>query len=192
VLLDECFRASHRDAGPVSVKSATRSLVLGSTALIFVLTASIGLEARQAMDLDELVPRGNVYLDAGSLEPYSGAVERRWRGDLTGQSGRILRERGTLADGRWNDVHEWFHLSGELATKETYRNGQLSGPSETYFKTGQLSAKENYADDRLNGPYESYWHRGRLAERGQWNLGQPCGIWFSFGRTITYDSCPAQ
>ncbi len=147
---------------------------------------------QQAMDLDQLVLRGGVYLHPTTMEPYSGLVERRWPGAPTGRSAGVVRERGTLVEGRWDGIHEWFHLSGELATRETYRTGQLDGPSETYFKTGQLSAKESYADGRLNGPYESYWHRGRLAERGRWSAGQPCGIWFSFGRTLSYTDCRDQ
>ena len=167
----------------------TRSLCLWLTLGLSV-PALAG--ARQAMDLDALISRDGVYLDPRTSEPHSGPVERHWPGSPTGQDGPILRERGTLVEGRWDGVHEWFHLSGELATRETYRGGKLSGPSETYFKTGQLSAKENYLDGRLNGPYESYWHRGRLAERGQWRSGRPCGTWLSFGRTVSYEACPGR
>jgi antitoxin component YwqK of YwqJK toxin-antitoxin module len=154
-----------------------------------VVVVTMGLAPMQVMDLDDLVRLGEVLVHPGTLAPYSGQVERRWPGTPTGQTSRVLRERGTLVDGRWDGVHEWFHLSGELATRETYRNGRLDGPSETYFKTGQLSARESYTDGLLEGPYESYWHRGRLAERGQWSAGRPCGVWLSFGRTVTYPDC---
>ena len=170
----------------------TSILTLVAFTLGLIWTAGISLQAIQAMDLDELVRRGDLYLNPRTSEPYSGPVESRWPGGPTGQAGRVLRERGTLVEGAWDGVHEWFHLSGELATRETYRDGQLNGPSETYFKTGQLSATENYASGHLSGPYESYWHRGLLAERGAWSGGEPCGIWFSFGRTVSYPPCPAK
>jgi hypothetical protein len=175
----------------MSTNYRVRTSIL-TLALTFGLVATPGggLQTRQAMDLDELLRPGDVYLHPGTSEPYSGPVERRWPGEPTGQSGGILRERGTSVEGRWDGVHEWYHLSGELATRETYCDGQANGPSETYFKTGQLSATENYADGHLSGPYESYWHRGRLAERGEWSEGEPCGIWFSFGRTVSYPPCP--
>lgn len=165
----------------------TTLLVLGLSTL-----GAVGAQAQETMDLDELVRRGDAYLHPGTFEPYSGPVEGRY--DIVPVAGRqgVLRERGTLVNGRWDGVHEWFHLSGELATMETYRNGELNGPSESYFKTGRISAKETYVNGQLDGPYETYWHRGRLAERGHWTQGEPCGNWLSFGRTIIYPACAAQ
>lgn len=147
-------------------------------------------QAQGSMDLERLVQRGQFYLHPESFEPYSGTVVGYWDYGTAGQQGGV-RERGSLREGQWEGVHEWFHLSGELATRETYQNGSLNGPSETYFKTGQLSAKENYGGGQLHGPYESYWHRGRIAESGAWVRGQPCGNWLSFGRTIIYEPCPS-
>lgn len=165
----------------------TALLVLGLSTL-----GAVGIHAQEPMDLDELVRRGDVYLHPETFDPYSGPVEGRYDfAPVAGQEG-VMRERGTLLNGRWDGVHEWFHLTGELATMETYRNGELNGPSESYFKTGRISAKEMYANGQLDGAYETYWHRGRLAERGQWSQGEPCGNWLSFGRTIIYPACPAQ
>lgn len=155
-------------------------LALGITAIVHV-----GVDAQEPMSLDGLVQRGDVYLHPETFEPFSGVVERIWMGD-------IPRERGMLKDGKWDGVHEWFHMNGRLATQETYINGTLNGPSESYFKSGNISARETYGNGQLNGPYESYWHRGRLAERGEWSGGEPCGNWLSFGRTIIYPACPGR
>jgi hypothetical protein len=167
-----------------------------TTVLIaFALSAlgSPGAGAQEPMDLGQLVRRGDSYLHPGTFEPFAGPVAGWWTAGAASEGmPRMLRERGTLVDGKWDGVHEWFHLSGELATMETYRNGRLNGPSETYFKTGQLSAREHYVNGQLDGPYESYWHRGRLAERGEWDAGEPCGNWLSFGRTVIYPPCAAQ
>ena len=138
--------------------------------------------AQEAMDLDRLIERGGVYLEPGTLEPYSGPVARMW-------APGIARERGTLARGRWTGEHEWFHQNGRLSGRETYRDGVLHGPAEMYFKSGLLSVRENYADGELDGPYESYWTRGALAERGAWRAGRPCGEWTSFGRPVVFRSC---
>ena len=160
-------------------------------ALLTTLLVAAPVAAQSVMDLDDLVRRGDVYLHPETLQPYSGPVASYWGPEYTLRD-EAVRERGTLSDGRWDGVHEWFHVTGELATRETYADGALNGPSETFFKTGQLSAKENYRGDQLDGPYESYWHRGRLAERGAWNRGEPCGNWLSFGRTVIYPPCPAE
>ena len=138
--------------------------------------------AQEAMSLDRLIERAGVYLEPGSLEPYTGPVVRMW-------TASVVRERGTLADGRWTGVHEWFHQNGRLSGRETFRNGVLHGPAEMYFKSGLLSVRENYANGELDGPYESYWTRGALAERGAWRSGTPCGEWTSFGRSVVFRSC---
>ena len=138
--------------------------------------------AQEAMDLDLLIERGGVYLEPGTLQPHTGPVVRMWMAD-------VVRERGTLAEGRWTGVHEWFHVNGRLSGRETYRDGVLHGPAEMYFKSGLLSVRENYTDGELDGPYESYWTRGALAERGIWRSGRPCGEWTSFGRAVVFPSC---
>lgn len=138
--------------------------------------------AQEAMDLDRLIERGGVYLEPGTLRPYSGPVARMW-------GPGVVRERGTLADGRWTGSHEWFHLNGRLSGRETWQGGVLNGPAEMYFKSGLLSVRENYANGELDGPYESYWTRGALAERGAWRSGRPCGEWTSFGRPVVFPSC---
>lgn len=144
--------------------------------------AATPVAEQEAMDLDRLIERGGVYLAPGTLEPYSGPVARMWTPD-------VVRERGTLAEGRWTGVHEWFHQNGRLSGRETWQDGVLHGPAEMYFKSGLLSVRENYADGELDGPYESYWTRGALAERGAWRAGRPCGEWNSFGRPVVFPSC---
>ena len=144
------------------------------------------VSAQAPMDLDDLVRRGDlydVYLHPETFEPYDGAVEATWV--LTG----TLRERGTLVEGKWDGLHEWYHLNGQLSTRETYLDGQLNGLSEAYFKSGQLSVVENYDNGRLDGPYEAYWVRGMLAEKGNWSAGEQCGEWLSFGRTTMHPPC---
>ena len=158
-----------------------KRLAFPAVAVAVALTAAPAA-AQEPMDLDRLIERGGVYLEPGTLAPYSGPVARMWA--MGG-----VAERGTLADGRWTGVHEWFHLNGRLSGHETYRDGVLHGRAEMYFKSGQLSVRENYVDGELDGPYESYWTRGAMAERGAWQAGRPCGEWTSFGRSVVFPSC---
>jgi antitoxin component YwqK of YwqJK toxin-antitoxin module len=141
--------------------------------------------AQQVTDLGTLVRRGGVLLDPRSFEPFSGPVQATW--EETGQ----IREKGTLRDGRWDGMHEWYHMNGELSTRETYASGRLDGPSQSFFKNGTLSVSETYRNGQLDGPYEAYWTRGWLAEKGMWEDGEPCGDWLSFGRNVTYPACRA-
>lgn len=140
------------------------------------------LAAQEPTDLDQLVLRGERWVDPATSQPHTGPVVDLW---VNGN----LRERGTLVEGRWDGVHEWFHFNGLLATKETYVDGKLNGPSETYFKNGNLSLREMYVEGKLHGAYEAYWARGRLAERGRWQAGERCGEWESFGRTVVHPGC---
>ena len=157
--------------------------LLAVAAVVAPAVAGAGPAAPQeAMDLDRLIERAGVYLEPGTLEPYSGPVARMW-------TAGVVRERGALAEGRWTGVHEWFHQNGRLSGRETYQDGVLHGPAEMYFKSGLLSVRENYTNGELDGPYESYWTRGALAERGAWRTGSPCGEWTSFGRSVVFPSC---
>jgi len=162
------------------------------------------LAAQAPRSLAELVNRRGVYLDARTLEPYSGAVVDYFAGT------RMVAEQGTLANGRWNGVHETFYLDGQLEVRETYRNGVLNGPFESFFRTGRPSDKGTYQDGLLEGAYEAYWSRlqgdlhaahsnaagaagheahegmdmpmdaGDLMEKGIMLHGRPCGEWYRF------------
>ncbi|MGE0158537.1 MAG: toxin-antitoxin system YwqK family antitoxin [Gemmatimonadales bacterium] len=169
------------------------------------------LFAQQPTRLDQLVERRGVYLDPQTLEPHNGPVVSMWNDTL-------VRERGTLLNGRWDGVHETFYLEGQLELRETYRNGVLNGPFEGWFREGEISDRGTYRDGRLEGPYESFWSRammnnvlphpggratmgGETAERGAYSAGEPCGEWYRWVpldgggmrglEPIVYRPCPA-
>jgi hypothetical protein len=146
------------------------------------------LFAQQPTRLETLVERRGVYLNAQTLEPHNGPVVGMWNDTL-------VRERGTLVNGRWNGVRETYYFEGQLELRETYRNGVLHGPFEGWFREGELSDKGTYHEGLLEGPYESFWSRalannvlphpggssrigGELAERGAYSAGEPCGEWY--------------
>ena len=180
--------------------------------LLAVLGGPSVVSAQEPMNLDRLVERRGVYLDAQTLAAYSGPVVSMWNATQ-------VRERGTLLNGRWDGVHETYYLEGQLEVRENYRNGVLNGPFESFFREGAPSDKGTYKDGLLEGPYESHWSRamgqnpheahmagtamgpmGELAERGAYSAGQPCGAWYRWvpkdgggmraEDPITYPPCP--
>ena len=169
------------------------------------------LVAQQPTRLENLVERRGVYLNAQTLEPHTGPVVSMWNDTL-------VRERGTLLNGRWDGLRETFYLEGQLELRETYRNGVLDGPFEGWFREGEISDKGTYREGLLEGPYESFWSRamannvlphpggtsirgGETAERGAYSAGAPCGEWFRWVPRdgggmrgldpIVYPPCPA-
>lgn len=148
------------------------------------LLGAADLYAQSSKDLGDLMRRGDVYLDPGTREAYTGAVFARF------EEG-VMSERGILQDGKKDGRYEYLYLSGRIRMIETYSAGILEGPTETYFKNEQLADKGTYREGEWDGAYEAYWVRGWLAERGSWNLGERCGDWISFGQTITYPACPS-
>lgn len=164
----------------------TTAPVRVALAALLTLTAATltakDVAAQEPVDIDELERHGDVWVHPETSEPYTGPVVDMWDADT-------IRERGTLVDGVWDGVHEWFHINGQLATRETWVDGELHGLSESYFKNGTLSLREMYVHGQLHGPYEAYWTRGWLAERGRWEEGERCGDWESFGETVIYPDC---
>lgn len=160
------------------------ALARGPFAVSLVVLGVLAMPAatQEPVDLDRLALRGDVWVDPETGRPFTGPVVDMW---VNGN----MRERGTLENGKWDGVHEWFHFNGLLATREEFVDGVLHGPSETYFKNGNLSLRERYVNGKLHGAYEAYWARGRLAERGRWKAGERCGEWESFGRTLAYPAC---
>jgi hypothetical protein len=169
------------------------------------------LSAQQPTRLEQLIERRGVYLDARTLEPHSGPVVAMWNDTL-------VRERGTLLNGRWDGVRETYYYEGQLELRETYRNGVLNGPFEGWFREGELSDKGTYREGLLEGPYESFWSRamannvlphpggtsvrgGETAERGVYSGGTPCGEWYRWVpmdgggmrglEPIIYPPCPS-
>lgn len=164
--------------------SGMRRIVCAAGVMLLTAVAQLAapLAAQEPMDVDRLELKSGVWVNPETSRPHSGPVINMW-------GNGNLRERGTLLEGRWDGVHEWFHFNGLLATREQFVDGKIHGPSESYFKNGNLSLREMYVNGELHGAYEAYWARGRLAERGRWNEGERCGEWESFGRTIAYPDC---
>lgn len=152
------------------------------TVLAVLAIAPSALAAQTPTDMDRLRRHDGVWVHVETGKPHTGPVIDSW-------DDGTLRERGTLVDGRWDGVHEWYYMNGQLATRESYVDGALHGLSESYFKNGTLSLREIWVNGERDGPYEAYWTRGWLAEKGRWRDGERCGEWESFGQTVIYPAC---
>ena len=55
----------------------------------------------------------------------------------------------------------------------------------------QIVLRVNLRDGRFHGLFEGYHEDGRLNERGNADMGEPCGEWiYEDGETVTYPPCP--
>ena len=107
----------------------TRSLLLVCG---LFLGGHAALSAQAPLNFNELIERRGVYLLRGTLEPYTGPVVAMWDAVL-------VRERGTLLNGRWDGVHETYYFEGQLEVRESWRSGVLHGPFESFFREGAPS-----------------------------------------------------
>ena len=74
----------------------------GRLTLALALALPAGVVGQEPVALDELVRRGDTYLHPRTFEPYTGEVASMWTPDM-------VQESGTLVEGRWDGVHEWYH-----------------------------------------------------------------------------------
>ena len=55
----------------------------------------------------------------------------------------------------------------------------------------QIVLRVNLRDGKFHGLFEGYHEDGRLNERGNADMGEPCGEWiYGAGETVTYPPCP--
>ena len=92
----------------------------GVAVLTFIMLAACGPAPK---DLTELAIRDSVYVDPGSLEPYSGPV---FRGFPDGPEGVQLE--GHLLRGAWDGEIMVYHPNGRIRYMGSFRNGERCGP----------------------------------------------------------------
>ena len=164
-----------------SPKTALKyGLLLVACALPFVLNGD--------QRFDELVRDGQLYLDPGTMAPFTGVAVATY----ADESSRIDQHLGVASDMRDGSFDD---LIGQRrpSSRETYVDGVRHGPYERYFESGAVFEKGTYVDGQLDGPYRAFWETGDLYEEGTYRRGQFDGPrrWFMGGRlveTVTYRS----
>ncbi len=130
---------------------------------------------------DELVRDGQLYLDPGSLTPFTGVAVATY----AGESSRIAQHLGISGD-HYEGPFERLTEDRRLSSKESYEDGIRHGPYEWYFESGEVFEEGTYVDGWLEGPYRAYWETGDLYEEGTYRRGQFDGPrrWFMDGRLV--------
>ena len=67
----------------------------------------------------------------------------------------------------YEEITYW--KSGDIKSKETYKNGKRNGIIEFRFNNGNLMKKINYVNGIKKGTFESYYIEGQLKEKGKYN-----------------------
>jgi hypothetical protein len=121
--------------------------------------------------MEDLVRRGDLYLDPETLEPFTGTTFATFA-----HQPRVIAERATLRQGTFDGPYETYFADRTLSTKEVYRSGRREGPYEWYFASGRLFERGTFSDGVRHGPYEAYWEDTELHERGTYRDGVIDGV----------------
>lgn len=156
---------------------------VGSTGFLCALPflALFACEGPDPRPVDELVLKGDVFLDPETLEPYSGPVFATFDDEPD-----VVARRARLRQGTYEGPYEAYFANARLSAKEIYRAGRRHGPYEYYFESGRLFERGSYRMGLLDGPYEAYWESGELYEQGTRRAGEFHGPrrWYLGGELI--------
>ncbi len=152
------------------------------TGLRFVPLLLVGIAAACSgtaeVPRDELVRQGDLFLDPGTMEPFSGFAFATYET----RAGVVSMGLG----GAYAGPFDALFADRRLSSKESYQNGVKHGPYEWFFESGQLFEEGTYEEGRLEGPYRAYWETGELYEEGTYRAGQFDGPrrWYMKGRLV--------
>ena len=136
------------------------SLVLVLVALPFVVRSD-------ELPADELLRQGDLYLDPGTQQPFSGVAVATFEGESS-----VIAQRLGLRSNAYDGPFEGLFEDRRLSSKELYENGVRHGSYEWYFESGALFERGTYEQGVLEGPYRAYWDSGELYEEGTYRRGQ--------------------
>lgn len=150
-------------------------------ALSAILVALAACERIEERPVEDLVRKGDVFLDPETMKPYSGLAFATFD-DQPG----VVAKRLSLREGTYDGPYEAFFENRRLSSKEIYRDGVRHGRYEWYFENGQLFEEGTYVEGRLDGPYRAYWENGDLYEEGTYRGGRFDGSrrWYRDGRLV--------
>jgi hypothetical protein len=91
-------------------------------------------------------------------------------------------EKQRIADSK-PTVKEEFYSNGELQSRGNYQpksdGGKKHGLHEFFYKSGQLMTKENFKDGKLDGLSETYHENGQLISTSKFKDGEYDGLFFN-------------
>lgn len=96
--------------------------MLRALLLVPLLLSGCSDVVRRVVPLDDLVLRDSVYMDAETLEPFTGGVERVFNDDP-----REVQLRGDLVNGMWNGDIIVYHENGRIRYMGSLADGEKCG-----------------------------------------------------------------
>ena len=116
-----------------------------------------------------------------SLQILKDAKRERERiaAEKRAEENRIAAEKQRIADSK-PTVKEEFYSGGELESRVNYQpksdGGKKHGLHELFYESGQLRTKENFKDGKLDGLSEMYHENGQLMTKGKFKDGEFDGL----------------
>ncbi len=118
----------------------------------------------EAVELDFLQVRGDLYYQPYKWKPYSGWVKETY------DSGRA-KMLWQVKDGKQDALHTKWHENGQKANEGTYEHGKINGLWTWWFENGQKEQASTFKDGEPDGLHWEWHENGRKKyEDGQyWN-----------------------
>ena len=82
----------------------------------------------------------------------------------------------SVKNGSWVVYHPGNDIPKTVATMV---NGVYAGPYNEFSNRGQLEASYTYINNELHGKFAKFKF-GRKTEEGEYNFGQPNGVWITY------------
>ena len=134
---------------------------------------------RERIAAEKLAEEQRIAADKRAEEQRIAAEKRAEEQRIAAEKQRIAAEKQRIADSK-PTVKEEFYSGGELERRVNYQpksdGGKKHGLQELFYESGQLRTKENFKDGKLDGLSEMYHENGQLMTKGKFKDGEFDGL----------------
>tara|TARA_R110000782_G_scaffold14399_5_gene42992 strand:+ start:830 stop:1222 length:393 start_codon:yes stop_codon:yes gene_type:complete len=116
------------------------------------------------------------HVDNTITERYSRDTIKKWERLMTSVKRDVASKDGKREDGPFVTYHD----NGQVAFRETYKDGKLDGPYVVYHDNGQVQYEGRYTDGKRDGLYVTYHGNGELESKGNFKNGKLDGPGVSY------------
>ncbi len=100
--------------------------------------------------------------------------------EIYNDEGRVFGKGHFDSEGKRKGEWLWYDDLGRLTDRETYVDGELTGPYTTYYKSGKIATDFYYKKGKLDSIYKAYNSKGALVEEKVFGEGELNGVYKSF------------
>jgi antitoxin component YwqK of YwqJK toxin-antitoxin module len=148
-------------------ESIMKRLLLIIPLVLFLVSCS-----EREVEWSELNERQGIYYAPLEDKPYSGKVITIHDGHPAAINGYVKNGR---RDGLWR---QWWSVSGQLSSEETYINGKRDGLSRLWYMNGSLQLVGAYVNGKKDGLFRQWWESsGQLFSEKTYVNGERDGLW---------------